>query len=50
MIPRGPSQAKGLLRSAIKDNNPVFFFEPKSLYRAAGMASMLMECVIDLLI
>ena len=35
VIPRGPSQAKGLLLSSIEDDNPVFFFEPKSLYRAA---------------
>lgn len=35
VIPRGPSQAKGLLLSAIRDDNPVFFFEPKGLYRAA---------------
>lgn len=35
VIPRGPSQAKGLLLSSIKDENPVFFFEPKALYRAA---------------
>ena len=34
-MPRGPSQAKGLLLSSIRDDNPVFFFEPKSLYRAA---------------
>ena len=35
VIPRGPSQAKGLLLSSIEDENPVFFFEPKALYRAA---------------
>ena len=35
VIPRGPSQAKGLLLSSIQDDNPVFFFEPKGLYRAA---------------
>lgn len=35
VIPRGPSQAKGLLLSSIRDENPVFFFEPKGLYRAA---------------
>ncbi len=35
VIPRGPGQAKGLLLSSIRDNNPVFFFEPKALYRAA---------------
>jgi len=35
VIPRGPGQAKGLLLASIQDNNPVFFFEPKALYRAA---------------
>jgi 2-oxoisovalerate dehydrogenase E1 component beta subunit len=33
VIPRGPVQAKGLLRAAILDPNPVIVFEPKSLYR-----------------
>jgi len=32
-VPRGPIQAKGLLLAAIKDKNPVLFFEPKVLYR-----------------
>eukprot|EP00051_Salpingoeca_urceolata_P033528 m.21101 g.21101 ORF g.21101 m.21101 type:complete len:412 (+) comp6333_c0_seq1:1917-3152(+) len=35
VIPRGPIQAKGLLLAAIEDPNPVVFFEPKFLYRAA---------------
>uniref|UniRef100_A0A8C4RPD4 2-oxoisovalerate dehydrogenase subunit beta, mitochondrial n=1 Tax=Erpetoichthys calabaricus TaxID=27687 RepID=A0A8C4RPD4_ERPCA len=35
VVPRGPVQAKGLLLSCIKDNNPCIFFEPKILYRAA---------------
>jgi len=35
VIPRGPIQAKGLLLSAIRDPNPVIFFEPKILYRSA---------------
>mmetsp|Transcript_14226 Transcript_14226/g.26440 ORF Transcript_14226/g.26440 Transcript_14226/m.26440 type:complete len:791 (+) Transcript_14226:66-2438(+) len=34
VIPRGPRQAKGLLLAAIRDPNPVLFFEPKVLYRA----------------
>jgi 2-oxoisovalerate dehydrogenase E1 component beta subunit len=34
VIPRGPRQAKGLLLAAIRDPNPVLFFEPKILYRA----------------
>lgn len=35
VIPRSPSQAKGLLLAAIKSNDPVIFMEPKILYRAA---------------
>lgn len=36
VVPRGPFQAKGLLLASIQDDNPVIFFEPKILYRAAG--------------
>lgn len=35
VIPRGPYQAKGLLLSCIKDENPCLFFEQKALYRHA---------------
>src|SRR3989338_6239941 len=35
VIPSSPYDAKGLLMSAIKDNNPVIFMEPSRLYRAA---------------
>lgn len=35
VIPRSPSQAKGLLLAAIRSNDPVIFMEPKILYRAA---------------
>jgi len=35
VMPRGPLQAKGLLLSAIRCNDPVVFMEPKILYRAA---------------
>jgi 2-oxoisovalerate dehydrogenase E1 component beta subunit len=35
VIPRGPKQAKGLLLSSIRTRDPVLFFEPKILYRAA---------------
>ena len=34
VIPSTPHDAKGLLLSAIRDPDPVFFFEPKRLYRA----------------
>lgn len=35
IMPRSPSQAKGLLLAAIASNDPVIFMEPKALYRAA---------------
>lgn len=35
VVPRNPYQANGLLLAAIRDNNPVVFFEPKRLYRAS---------------
>lgn len=34
VIPRNPTDAKGLLLASIRDPNPVVFFEPKILYRA----------------
>jgi 2-oxoisovalerate dehydrogenase E1 component beta subunit len=34
VIPSNPYDAKGLLISAIRDNDPVIFMEPKRLYRA----------------
>lgn len=34
VIPSNPYDAKGLLISAIRDPDPVIFFEPKRLYRA----------------
>jgi pyruvate/2-oxoglutarate/acetoin dehydrogenase E1 component/TPP-dependent pyruvate/acetoin dehydrogenase alpha subunit len=33
VMPRGPKQAKGLFLAALRDPNPVMFFEPKVLYR-----------------
>ncbi len=33
VIPSNPFDAKGLLKSAIRDSNPVMFFEPKKGYR-----------------
>jgi 2-oxoisovalerate dehydrogenase E1 component beta subunit len=35
VMPRSPSQAKGLLLAAIASNDPVIFMEPKTLYRAS---------------
>ena len=37
VCPSNPYDAKGLLRSAIDDPDPVMFFEPKRLYRAVKM-------------
>lgn len=34
VIPSSPSEAKGLLISAIRDPDPVIFMEPKRIYRA----------------
>jgi pyruvate dehydrogenase E1 component beta subunit len=34
VIPSGPRTARALLLSAIRDPDPVVFFEPKSIYRA----------------
>ena len=34
VMPASPYDAKGLLNSAIRDPDPVIFFEPKRLYRA----------------
>jgi pyruvate dehydrogenase E1 component beta subunit len=34
VIPSGPRNARGLLVSAIRDPDPVIFFEPKALYHA----------------
>jgi 2-oxoisovalerate dehydrogenase E1 component beta subunit len=35
VVPSNPSDAKGLLISSIRDEDPVVFMEPKRLYRAA---------------
>lgn len=36
IMPSTPYDAKGLLKSAIRDNNPVIFVEPKMLYYVKG--------------
>jgi acetoin:2,6-dichlorophenolindophenol oxidoreductase subunit beta len=36
LAPATPHDAKGLLKAAVRDNNPVVFYEHKSLYRTAG--------------
>lgn len=37
VCPSNPHDAKGLLTAAIRDNDPVLFFEPKRVYRAVKM-------------
>ncbi len=36
VMPSNPADAKGLLKSAIRDDNPVVFIEHRALYRARG--------------
>jgi acetoin:2,6-dichlorophenolindophenol oxidoreductase subunit beta len=36
VVPSTPYDAKGLLKSAIRDNNPVIFFEDKMMYQLKG--------------
>lgn len=36
VMPATPADAKGLLKSAIRDNNPVIFFEHKDIYDKTG--------------
>src|SRR2546427_213568 len=33
LVPSNPADAKGLIKSAVRDPNPVVFFEPKKGYR-----------------
>lgn len=36
VLPASPAQAKGLLKSAIRDNNPVVYIEDKLMYQEKG--------------
>ena len=36
VLPSSPHDAKGLLKSAIRDDSPVIFFEDKMMYRESG--------------
>jgi len=48
VIPSGPRQARALLRAAIRDPDPVVFFEPARVYRAIKMEVPEEEYVIPL--
>jgi 2-oxoisovalerate dehydrogenase E1 component beta subunit len=48
VCPSNPFDAKGLLISAIRDSDPVLFFEPKRVYRALKMEVPDGEYTIDL--
>jgi 2-oxoisovalerate dehydrogenase E1 component beta subunit len=48
VCPSNPYDAKGLLLSAIRDNDPVLFFEPKRVYRALKMEVPEGEYVVPL--
>jgi pyruvate/2-oxoglutarate/acetoin dehydrogenase E1 component len=37
VVPSTPYDAKGLLKTAIRDNNPVIFFEDKMMYQKKGI-------------
>ena len=45
VVPSTPYDAKGLLKAAIHDDNPVMFFEQKLLYRKKGMVPEEEYCI-----
>lgn len=46
--PSTPADAKGLLKAAIRDNNPVIMFEHKKLYNMEGEVSEDADCIVPL--
>ncbi|RMD94523.1 MAG: hypothetical protein D6814_14425, partial [Calditrichaeota bacterium] len=47
VCPSTPIEAKGLLKAAIRDDNPVLFYEHIALYRAAGIKQALPPAADD---
>jgi len=39
VVPSNPADAKGLLKASVRDDNPVLFFEQKTLYPLKGLVS-----------
>jgi acetoin:2,6-dichlorophenolindophenol oxidoreductase subunit beta len=37
VVPSNPRDAKGLLKSAIRDDDPVLYYEPKALFKVKGV-------------
>lgn len=48
VVPGTPADAKGLLKAAIRDDNPVVFVEQKTLYKEKGMVPLDEDFVIPL--
>jgi pyruvate dehydrogenase E1 component beta subunit len=48
VVPSSPQTAYGLLRSAVRDNNPVVVLEPRSLYAGRGEVTVGEEGVIPI--
>jgi pyruvate dehydrogenase E1 component beta subunit len=50
VCPSTPREAKGLLKAAIRDDNPVLYLEHIALYRLASIKQQLPEASEDILL